>query len=144
MGGGSPLARARARESGAGPRGGLPGARGNDLPGSGRGPATVTLVRAADRTLTVRLDPDAGTVVLDRSGWPRAGAAGSAPVTVRVPPAPRLSVRLLADGSLLELFVADRATVTERVYARPDDVPELTVEGDAEVSGWEQVPPRRG
>ncbi|BCM72523.1 hypothetical protein EASAB2608_07857 [Streptomyces sp. EAS-AB2608] len=115
-----------------------------DLTVTARGAATVTLLRAAGRTLTVRLDPDAGTVVLDRSGWPRAGAAGSAPVTVRVPPAPRLSVRLLADGSLLELFVADRATVTERVYARPDDVPELTVEGDAEVSGWEQVPPRRG
>lgn len=75
---------------------------------------------------------------------PRAGAEGSAPVTVRVPPGPGLTVRVLVDGSLLELFVADRATVTERVYRRPDDVAELEVDGDAEVTGWEQVPPRRG
>ncbi|MET8771061.1 GH32 C-terminal domain-containing protein [Streptomyces sp. NPDC004658] len=81
---------------------------------------------------------------MDRSGWPRDGVEGSAPVTVGVPPGPGLRMRLLADGSLLELFVADRATVTERVYRRPDDVAELLVEGDAEVSAWEQVPPRRG
>ncbi|GGS53226.1 glycoside hydrolase family 32 protein [Streptomyces cinerochromogenes] len=117
-----------------------------DLTVTARGSTTVTLLRAADRdrALTVRLDPDTGTVVLDRSGWPREGTEGAAPLTVSVPPGPSLSVRLLADGSLLELFAADRATVTERVYRRPDDVPELVVEGDAEVSAWEQVPPRRG
>ncbi|MEU2930852.1 glycoside hydrolase family 32 protein [Streptomyces sp. NPDC007251] len=115
-----------------------------DLAVTARGRTAVTLLRAADRALTVVLDPVAGTLVLDRSGWPRAGAEGSAPVTVRVPPGPSLTVRALMDGSLLELFVADRATVTERVYRRPDDVAELEVDGDAEVRGWEQVPPRRG
>ncbi|MFH9085861.1 glycoside hydrolase family 32 protein [Streptomyces sp. NPDC017673] len=120
----------------------LPGAY--DLTVTAYGATTVTLLRSADRALTLRLDPDAGTVVLDRSGWPREGVGGSAPVTVGVPPGPGLCVRLLADGSLLEVFVADRATVTERVYHRPGDVAELLVEGDAEVSAWEQVPPRRG
>ncbi|CAM5562002.1 MULTISPECIES: glycoside hydrolase family 32 protein [Streptomyces] len=115
-----------------------------DLTVRAYGATTVTLLRSADRALTLRLDPDAGTVVLDRSGWPREGVGGSAPVTVGVPPGPGLSVRVLADGSLLELFVADRATVTERVYHRPGDVAELLVEGDAGVSAWEQVPPRRG
>ncbi|MEU6671687.1 glycoside hydrolase family 32 protein [Streptomyces sp. NPDC046727] len=115
-----------------------------DLTVTARGATTVTLLRAADGALTVRLDPDTGTAVLDHGGRPRSGGEGSAPVTVRVPPGPRLSVRVLGDGSLLELFVADRATVTERVYRRPDDVAELLVDGDAEVSAWEQVPPRRG
>ncbi|MFE1447534.1 glycoside hydrolase family 32 protein [Streptomyces olivaceoviridis] len=115
-----------------------------DLTVTAYGATTVTLLRSAERALTLRLDPDAGTAVLDRSGWPREGVGGSAPVTVEVPPGPGLSVRVLADGSLLELFVADRATVTERVYHRPGDVAELLVEGDAGVSAWEQVPPRRG
>ncbi|GGV29700.1 glycosyl hydrolase family 32 [Streptomyces filipinensis] len=115
-----------------------------DLTVTARGGTTVTLLRAADRALTVRVDPAAGTVVLDRAGWPRAGSAGSAPTAVRVPTGPALTIRILVDGSLLELFVGDRATVTERVYRRPDDVAELLVDGDAEVSAWEQVPPRRG
>ncbi|MEW2290363.1 glycoside hydrolase family 32 protein [Streptomyces sp. NPDC047841] len=115
-----------------------------DLTVTAHGTTTVTLLRSADRALTLRLDPDAGTVVLDRSGWPRAGVGGSEPVTVAVPPGPDLSVRVLADGSLLELFVADRATVTERVYRRPGDTAELLVEGDAGVSAWEQAPPRHG
>ncbi|OXY88709.1 glycoside hydrolase family 32 protein [Streptomyces diastatochromogenes] len=105
---------------------------------------TVTLLRAADRALTILLDPEAGIVVLDRSGWPREGAEGSAPIAVDVPPGARLAVRVLVDGSLLELFVEDRATVTERVYRGPEDVADLLVEGNAEVSAWEQVPPRRG
>ncbi|MFF3918162.1 glycoside hydrolase family 32 protein [Streptomyces sp. NPDC001852] len=115
-----------------------------DLTVTAHGRTAVTLLRAADRALTVRLDPAAGTVVLDRGGRPRRGAEGPAPVTVRVPPGPALGVRVLVDGSLLELFVGERATVTERVYRRPDDVAELEVVGDAEVSAWEQVPPRRG
>ncbi|MEU9475818.1 glycoside hydrolase family 32 protein [Streptomyces sp. NPDC048191] len=115
-----------------------------DLTVTARGATGVTLLRAADRALTVRLDPAAGTVVLDRGGWPRTGAGGSAPVTVRVPPGPDLALRVLVDGSLLELFVGDRAVVTERVYRRPDDVAELEVEGEAEVRAWEQVPPRHG
>ncbi|MGO4419421.1 GH32 C-terminal domain-containing protein, partial [Streptomyces sp. MCAF7] len=51
-------------------------------------------------------------------------------------------VRVLVDGSLFELFVDDRATVTERVYRRPDDVRELVVAGSvATITGWEQVSP---
>ncbi|MDT9695202.1 glycoside hydrolase family 32 protein [Streptomyces sp. P17] len=115
-----------------------------DLTVTADGPATLTLLRsAAGAELTLRLDPAEGVVTLDRSGWPRARQDGSAPIEVRVPGGPRLEVRVLADGSLLELFVGDRATVTERVYRRPDDMPELRVSG-ASVTGWELVPPTHG
>jgi beta-fructofuranosidase len=90
----------------------------------------VGLLRAASGAeLTVRLDPAAGTVTLDRSGWPRSRSDGSAPLVVRIPEG-RLTVRVLVDGSLLELFAGERAMVTERVYRRPGDTAELTVSGD--------------
>lgn len=106
-------------------------------------PVTVSLLRSpSGAELTVRLDPDAGTVTLDRSAWARVGREGSAPVVLRTP---ARSVRLLVDGSLLELFADDRCTVTERVYASPSDVAELTVTGEgATVTGWAQVPPTHG
>jgi beta-fructofuranosidase len=53
-------------------------------------------------------------------------------------------VRVLVDGSLYELFVGDRATVTERVYERADDIRELSVTPGASVTGWALVPPTRG
>ncbi|WP_020120115.1 glycoside hydrolase family 32 protein [Streptomyces canus] len=102
-----------------------------DLTVTARSPATVSLLRAASGAeLTVRLDPAAGTVTLDRSGWPRSRPDGSAPLVVRVPSGP-LTVRVLVDGSLLELFAGQRAMVTERVYRRPGDTALLTVSGDA-------------
>lgn len=112
-----------------------------DLMVAACGRTTVSLLRSASGAeLTVTLDPDEGTVTLDRGDWPRTGAGGSAPIVVR---APAREVRILVDGSLFELFVGDRATVTERVYRRPDDVPELVVSGDpgATVTGWEPAPP---
>jgi beta-fructofuranosidase len=107
---------------------------------------TVSLLRdAAGRELTVRADPASGTVVLDRSAWPRTGREGSAPITVHVPEGPQLALRLLVDGSLLELFVAERAMVTERVYRSPGDIAELVVDGrSARVTGWAPDPRRRG
>ncbi|WP_369269004.1 glycoside hydrolase family 32 protein [Streptomyces sp. R11] len=104
---------------------------------------TVSLLRSAsDAELTVLLDPDAGTVTLDRGDWPRTGREGSGPIVVG---APAGEVRVLVDGSLLELFVGDRAVVTERVYRRTGDIPELVVTGSgAAVTGWELVPPTRG
>ncbi|MBC2907943.1 glycoside hydrolase family 32 protein [Streptomyces cupreus] len=114
-----------------------------DLTVTASGRTTVSLLRSASGAeLRVVLDPDEGTVTLDRGGWPRTGPEGSAPVVVRGPAG---EVRILVDGSLVELFVGDRATVTERVYRRPDDVPELVVTGAAAaVSGWELVPPTHG
>ncbi|MEU6374891.1 glycoside hydrolase family 32 protein [Streptomyces sp. NPDC046909] len=114
-----------------------------DLTVTASGRTAVSLLRAASGAeLTVVLDPDEGTVTLDRADWPRARADGSAPVVVR---APADEVRILVDGSLFEVFVGDRATVTERVYMRPGDVPELVVTGaGAAVTGWEQVPPTHG
>ncbi|CAM5470639.1 beta-fructofuranosidase OS=Streptomyces griseorubiginosus OX=67304 GN=AQJ54_28750 PE=3 SV=1 [Streptomyces griseorubiginosus] len=122
----------------------LPGAY--DLTVTARSRTTVSLARSASGAeLTVALDPEAGSVTLDRDGWPRTGGQG--PVTLGPARADggAVTVRLLVDGSLFELFVDDRVSVTERIYWRADDVPELLVTGeDAEVTGWEQVPPTSG
>ncbi|MEU6352965.1 glycoside hydrolase family 32 protein [Streptomyces sp. NPDC047072] len=100
-----------------------------DLTVTARSPATVSLLRSASGAeLTVSLDPAAGTVTLDRCGWPRSRADGSAPLVLR---ATGDTVRILVDGSLLELFAGERAMVTERVYRRPDDTAELAVTGEA-------------
>jgi beta-fructofuranosidase len=115
-----------------------------DLSVTARERTTVSVLRSArGAELTVRLDPAEGTVTLDRGDWPRKGVEGSAPIVARVPRREELTVRLLVDGSLYELFVDDRAMVTERVYHRPGDVRELVV-GDASVTGWELVPPTHG
>ncbi|MFE1943404.1 glycoside hydrolase family 32 protein [Streptomyces massasporeus] len=114
-----------------------------DLTVSARARTTVGLLRsAAGDELTVCLDPDAGTVTVNRDGWPREEAA--APVVVPVPPGEELTLRVLVDGSLYELFVGDRATVTERVYERADDSRELSVTPGASVTGWALVPPTNG
>ncbi|PBC59699.1 beta-fructosidase [Streptomyces sp. Tue6028] len=114
-----------------------------DLTVSACSRTTVSLLRsAAGAELTVRLDPDEGTVVLDRGGWPRPGSTAPLVLAAR---RPRTTVRILVDGSLVELFVDDRAVATERVYRRDDDTAELTVTGaDADVTGWALVPPTRG
>ncbi|WP_210583823.1 glycoside hydrolase family 32 protein [Streptomyces sp. GESEQ-35] len=105
-----------------------------DVTVSADAPTTVNLPGSA-----VHLDPGERTVVFEL------GVDGSAPIVVRVPGGERLEVRVLVDGSLLELFVGDRAMVTERVYRRSDDVPELVVAGPtAAVTGWELVPPTLG
>ena len=112
---------------------------------SARDRTTVTLLRSASGAeLTVRLDPEEGAVTLDRGDWPRAEAEAAGPIVVHVPPYEELTVRVLVDGSLYELFVGDRAMVTERIYRRPDDVRELSVTSGAAVTGWALVPPTRG
>ncbi|MEE1766564.1 glycoside hydrolase family 32 protein [Streptomyces sp. SP18BB07] len=117
-----------------------------DLLVTARSEATVTLLRAASGAeLTVRLDPASGTVTLDRTAWPRSRPDGAAPLVLPILPASSgvpLTVRILVDGSLLEVFAGDRAAATERVYRRDDDIAELAVSGTAvEVTGWELVPP---
>ncbi|MGW4755166.1 glycoside hydrolase family 32 protein [Streptomyces chartreusis] len=114
-----------------------------DLTVTASGRTGVRLLRSASGAeLTVLLDPGEGTVTLDRGGWPRGGSESAGPIVVR---APADEVRILVDGSLFELFVGDRAMVTERVYRRPDDVAELLVTGaGATVTGWELVPPTHG
>ncbi|MFE9115823.1 glycoside hydrolase family 32 protein [Streptomyces collinus] len=122
-------------------RAGLPAAY--DLTVTAREHTTVTLLRSAEGAeLTLLLDPDGGTVTLDRDDWPRKEAG--APIVVPVPSAEKLTVRVLVDGSLYELFVGDRATVTERVYERADDIRELSVTPGASVTGWALAPPTRG
>jgi beta-fructofuranosidase len=131
--------------AGAGP---LPLPHAYDLHVTARTPTTVGLLRsAAGAEVTLHLDPAGGTVTVDRSGWPRTRPDGSAPLVLRAAPAGvrELEVRVLLDGSLLELVAGDRAMATERIYRRPDDVAALTVAGaGAEVTGWELVPPTSG
>ena len=119
-----------------------------DLSVTARTGTAVSLLRSASGAeLTVRLDPDEGTVTLDRGDWPRKDAEAVEPIVVRLPrhEDEELTVRVLVDGSLYELFVGDRAVVTERVYRRPDDVPQLVVAAPgATVTGWELVPPTHG
>ncbi|GGT00235.1 glycoside hydrolase family 32 protein [Streptomyces violaceus] len=116
-----------------------------DLTVSARSHTRVTLLRSASGAeITVCLDPEEGTVTLDRSNWPRKEAEAPTPVVVHVPPHEELTVRVLVDGSLYELFVGDRATVTERIYRRADDARELTVTSGAAVTGWALVPPTHG
>ncbi|MFJ3670628.1 glycoside hydrolase family 32 protein [Streptomyces sp. NPDC090106] len=93
---------------------------------------TVSLLRRADGgELRVVMDPDEGTVSVEHGA--------REPVVVRTP---GRRVRILVDGSLLELFADDGPTVTERCYRRPGDVAELVVTGaGAVVGGWEQVAP---
>ncbi|MFH0519949.1 glycoside hydrolase family 32 protein [Streptomyces sp. M41] len=119
----------------------LPGTYDLTVTASGR--TTVRLLKSASGAeLTVLLDPDDGTVTLDRGDWPRTETERPTPIVVR---APAHEVRILVDGSLLELFIGDRATVTERVYRRADDVPELLVTGSATgVTGWAPAPPTHG
>ncbi|MFD8215019.1 glycoside hydrolase family 32 protein [Streptomyces sp. NPDC059697] len=121
------------------PGGRVPLPQSYDLTVTADGPTTMSLLRSASGAeVTVRLDPDAGTVTLDRGDRQRTPAHGAAPIVVRTP---GRKLRVLADGSLIELFLDDRATITERVYLRPDDVPELVVSGAAAaVTGWELVP----
>jgi len=103
----------------------VPLPRSYDVTVTAHRPTTVRLL-----AMTLLLDPDAGTVTVER------GAA--APVVVRTP---GRRLRILVDGSLTELFLDDRATITERFYARQGDVPELAVSGAAaDVTGWELVP----
>ncbi|MFF3484340.1 glycoside hydrolase family 32 protein [Streptomyces sp. NPDC002701] len=95
---------------------------------------TVTTVGLGEG-LMLRIDPTSGTLAVHRAGRP-------APVEVRVARGAELNVRVLVDGSLYEVFVDDRATVTERVYRRPGDAPQLTVTGaDSAVTAWELVGP---
>jgi beta-fructofuranosidase len=95
---------------------------------------TVTTVGLGEG-LTLRIDPTAGTLTVRRTGRP-------APVEVREPRGAELSVRVLVDGSLYEVFADDRAVVTERVYRAPGGAPELTVTGTgATVTAWELVGP---
>jgi beta-fructofuranosidase len=62
-------------------------------------------------------------------------------VVARIPAGEETAVRVLVDGSLYEVFAGGHAMITERVYRRPGDVPELSVTGaGATVTGWELVP----
>ena len=96
-------------------------------------------------TVALHVNPTRGTLVLDRSGAP-ATATHPLPRTERavatVPGGVRSRLRVLVDGPLLELFLDERAMVTEKIYPAPEGPYTVeTVRGRAatEVRGWTVV-----
>jgi beta-fructofuranosidase len=92
------------------------------------GSARIVLAVAKDAQLAVEIDTVAGTVVLDRSAWgtmpPRVGRIVA---PVRPDAQPRLDI--VIDGSILEMFVQKRVSMTERIYPRPGERRLLSVSG---------------
>jgi beta-fructofuranosidase len=81
----------------------------------------------AGRRLLVGVRPSTGEVFLKRAGW---AAVPARPDRVRgwfTPTTGPVTMRILIDGPVLEIFLADEVVITERVYARLDDLPRLTV-----------------
>ncbi|MGG7614033.1 GH32 C-terminal domain-containing protein, partial [Streptomyces sp. ZG43] len=134
------------------------GLRGPGLPpGSGLPPAyeieaevtalladSEVVLRLGD-TVALYVNPTRGTLVLDRSGAP-ATATHPLPRTDRavatVPGGVRSRLRVLVDGPLLELFLDERAMLTEKIYPAPEGPYTVeTVRGRAatEVRGWTVV-----
>ncbi|MBC3192891.1 glycoside hydrolase family 32 protein [Pseudonocardia sp. C8] len=93
-------------------------------------------------SVVVRATPSRGLVELDRSAVP---AESSHPVprpgsvTAAVPAGTAVQLRVLVDGPVLEIYVNDRAVLTEKVYPAPEGTAEVSVpRGDAtvELRGW--------
>ncbi|WP_219413986.1 glycoside hydrolase family 32 protein [Pseudonocardia nigra] len=103
----------------------------------------VVLRQGEGRDLVVRVDPAARSVTLDRAGWPAAAPRREQ----RVPTAgPDCRLRVLLDDSVVEVFVDDRAAITERVEVLPGDRGVLELRAprgpvEAAVRAWELVPP---
>jgi beta-fructofuranosidase len=105
-------------------------------------PVAVTgsiLVRFSEAEyLDIRIDLEADTLTVDRSRASRDSRADRRPAVVRAPfdrSAERPAVRVLVDGSVVEVFTSAGRSVTTRVY--PEQAPPWTVEAPAEALVWE-------
>ncbi|MFE2992298.1 glycoside hydrolase family 32 protein [Streptomyces sp. NPDC059262] len=94
-------------------------------------------------SLSLRVNPTRGTLVLDRSGTP-ATSAHPLPrmpeAVASVPPGTRALLRVMVDGPLVEAFLDERAMITEKVYPAPEGAYEVTVlrgAASVETGGWE-------
>ena len=93
--------------------------------------ARVVLRESPRAQLALEVDPAAGTVVLDRSGWPTVPARPGrveAPLARDIEP----TIDVVFDGTVLEIFVQDRVSITERIYSQPGERRTLTVSGSGE------------
>ncbi|MDA3626110.1 glycoside hydrolase family 32 protein [Saccharopolyspora sp. WRP15-2] len=127
----------------------LPAAYELDLRATIAQPETEVELRLGP-SVALRATPSRGLVELDRSAVP-AGAshplprAGSA--IASVPIATAVHLRVLVDGPVIEVYVNDRAVITEKVHPAPAGAAEVSVpRGDAavELTGWALDPDRAG
>ncbi|MFC5784090.1 MULTISPECIES: glycoside hydrolase family 32 protein [Streptomyces] len=94
-------------------------------------------------TIALRLNPTRGLATLDRTGAPASShhpLPRTAQVTAVVPGGSRARLRALVDGPLVEVFVDERAMLTEKVYPAPEGrLGVAVVRGAAEVRvrAWE-------
>ncbi|MGW2339249.1 glycoside hydrolase family 32 protein [Streptomyces sp. NPDC001661] len=94
-------------------------------------------------TVALRLNPMRGLTTLDRTAAPAASQhplPRTAQVTAVTPSVPRARLRILVDGPLVEVFVNERAMLTEKVYPAPEGTFAVeVVRGTAEVrvAAWE-------
>lgn len=105
-------------------------------------PVPVTgsvLVRFSETEyLDIRIDLDTDTLTVDRAQASRDDRADATPAVVRAPfdpSAERPAVRVLLDGSVVEVFTSAGHAVTTRVY--PEQAPPWTVEAPAGALVWE-------
>ncbi|MFF0742596.1 glycoside hydrolase family 32 protein [Streptomyces sp. NPDC004111] len=99
--------------------------------------ADTELTLALGDSVTLRLNPTRGTLTLDRTAAP-ATASHPLPRTAHavatVPGGTHARLHVLVDGPLLEVFLNERAMLTEKVHPAPRGSYEVTVvRGDANV-----------
>jgi beta-fructofuranosidase len=118
-----------------------------DITAPAGGRVDLGLLDAADgRRLLIGVTPTTGEVVLDRAGWPAVPPRDDHVAGRFTPTGGDVRVRIIVDGPVLEIFAADEVAITERIYARPDDRPALTVasgtgEATVAVTCWEMAVP---
>jgi beta-fructofuranosidase len=102
----------------------------------------------AGHRLTIGLAPATGDLTVDRTGWPAVPSRAAVQREHGTPADGPVTVRVLLDGPVVEIFVGEDVAVTERVYPRHDDRAVLSLActaGRAEVSitCWEAALPGR-
>ncbi|MET0740618.1 MAG: glycoside hydrolase family 32 protein [Candidatus Nanopelagicales bacterium] len=92
------------------------------------GSTRLVLRESPEAQLSLTIDIAAGTVVLDRSGWATAPAR-SGLVVGPLETSSELLIEVVIDGTILEIFVQNRVSITERIYPQPGERRTLTVSG---------------
>jgi beta-fructofuranosidase len=91
--------------------------------------------------LDITIDVDAGTLTVDRAHASTDHRADPSPAVIRAPfdrTADRPAVRVLLDGSIVELFTSAGRSITTRVY--PTQAPPWSVEAPNQALVWDLEP----
>jgi beta-fructofuranosidase len=91
--------------------------------------------------LDITIDVDAGTLTVDRAHASTDHRADPSPAVIRAPfdrTADRPAVRVLLDGSVVELFTSAGRSITTRVY--PTQAPPWSVEAPNQALVWDLEP----